>query len=157
MRVWFQFAGYFWKKYRKQKKYLWQSFYKVAVSQFAASHIFFQNSILSHLIFFRMKKTMWHSIDIIRGCPYMTSPIFWEFYPSFPLVTHLWINITFWQIPLPPKWVTSFKDDPNVICFFFIGTILISNFSVGNPDFVYGLDWKNAIAKTSRICYRIIA
>ena len=47
--------------------------------------------------------------------------------------------------------------DHNVICFFLIGTILILNFSVGNPDFVYGLDWKNAIAKTSRICYRIIA
>ena len=34
--------------------------------------------------------------------------------PPFPLVTHftkcLWSNITFWQIPLPPEWVTSIMN-----------------------------------------------
>ena len=45
----------------------------------------------------------------------MTSPIFWDFLtPPFPLVTHftkcLWSNITFWQIPLPPEWVTSIMN-----------------------------------------------
>ena len=38
------------------------------------------------------------------------------FDPILPLspifLIGLWSNVTFWQVPLPPKWVTSFMDGP---------------------------------------------
>ena len=43
------------------------------------------------------------------------SPVFWNFW-TLPLLCHpfykigSWSYVTFWQIPPPPKWVTSFMD-----------------------------------------------
>ena len=53
----------------------------------------------------------------LSGHPWMMSPIFGNFGPLPPPCHPIYIigllsNVTFWKIPLPPKWVTSFMDSP---------------------------------------------